>query len=368
LVSRDEPPSVAVGPFDTAGCASALAAGLEAEGTAVTLALASAHELGYGSARALTRRERLVFAARAPSRFSVLHYQFGRTWLPRQVDAVWARARGRLLAVSFYGDDCRQYGLARRLYPARGRVGDPSRDDAVRRRVRRLGRLCQAALVGDLELATYVLPHFRRVYVTPLPLESTPLAPRRPRPADAPYVVVHAPSDREVKGTRAIEVAARSASQRIPLELRILSGLPHAAVLTALGEADVAVDQLNSVTTGIFALEAMRAGVPVLSEFDTKALGPFQSEHPVVPVTAETLAAELEALLRHDARRQHLAAAGPEYVEGTHVAPFVAQAALSIYEHARGADTGLFEATAEGIRPLPGYEQRLRAAFASTVS
>ena len=343
-------PSVAIGPFDTAGCASALAAGLRDQGVDVELALASVHELGYGRARALSRLERLRFAAHAPSRHEVMHYQFGRSWLPGQADAVWARARVRTLVVSFYGDDCRQYGIGRSLYPARGRVGDPAGDAAVRRRLRRLGMLCHAAIVGDLELVTYVRPYFRRVYVVPLPLDASPAPRRRERPPGSPTLVVHAPSDRRIKGTEAIQAAAKG----LPIELRVLAGLPHSAVLDVLAEADVAIDQLNSVTTGIFALEAMRAGVPVLSEIDPAAVGPFQRESPIVSVTAESLRSELESLLGDEPRRRQLGEAGREYVEGVHVAPLVARAVLAVYQHSRSGARGLFEATAEGVRPLDG--------------
>ena len=277
-----------------------------------------------------------------------MHYQFGRTWLPGQADALWARARGRTLVVSFYGDDCRQYGLARSRYPARGRVGDPAGDAAVRRRLRRLGKLCHAAIVGDLELATYVRPYFERVYVVPLPLDASPVAPRRPRRAGSPPLVVHAPSDRRIKGTAEIEAAARG----LPIELRVLAGMPHSAVLDLLAEADVAIDQLNSVTTGIFALEAMRAGLPVLSEIDRVAVGPFQRDCPVVAVTAESLGPELESLLADGPRRRQLGEAGRAYVERFHVAPLVAKAALAVYEHSRTEARGLFEATALGIKPL----------------
>jgi hypothetical protein len=262
--------------------------------------------------------------------------------------------------VSFYGDDCRQYGLARSLYPARGRVGNSQGDPAIRRRLHRLGRLCHAALVGDLELATYVLPYFRRVYLLPLPVDDAPVSPRRPRPSGSPPLVLHAPSDRRIKGTDEIEAAARAASERVPLELRVLAGLPHAAVLDALAEADLAVDQLNSVTTGIFALEAMRAGVPVLSEIDRAAVAPFQQGSPIVPVMAASLEDELVALAGDERRRRELGAVGAAYVNGVHVAPLVARAALAVYAHARVATAGLFEATTGGIRPLPDEERRLR--------
>jgi glycosyltransferase involved in cell wall biosynthesis len=191
---------------------------------------------------------------------------------------------------------------------------------------------------------------------------------RRDRPAGAPLIVVHAPSDPQVKGTGGIEAAVREAARHAPLELRVLHGLPHSAVLDALREADLAVDQLNSVTTGIFALEAMHAGLPVLSELDAKAIAPFQSAAPIVPVTAGSLADALRALAMDEPRRQRLAAAGPPYVRRLHLAPAAARAALLVYEHSRLGPAGLFEATADGVVALAGEERELRAAFAAATA
>ncbi|MDQ3823694.1 MAG: hypothetical protein M3321_10710, partial [Actinomycetota bacterium] len=93
---------------------------------------------------------------------------------------------------------------------------------------------------------------------------------------------------------------------------------------------------------------------------DRAAYGPFQRSCPIVPVTAASLEDELVALAGDHARRRELAAAGRAYVERVHLARLVARAALAVYEHARGGGGGLFEATADGIRPLPQEERRLR--------
>ena len=72
----------------------------------------------------------------------------------------------------------------------------------------------------------------------------------------------------------------------------------HDVVARELAAADIAIDQLDSVTIGVFALEAMRSGIPVLSQIERSALPRYQDDLPVVPVTPETLETELEVAHR----------------------------------------------------------------------
>ncbi len=150
-----------------------------------------------------------------------------------------------------------------------------------------------------------------------------------------------------------IERAVAEAAQDVPLELVVLSGVGHEAVGAALAEADMVVDQMHSASVSILSLEAMRARLPVLSHVDRRALAPFHEELPVVGVTEETLARELVELAGDEARRRRLGSEGHDYVQRRHEAHRAAAAVLRVYEHARGDATGLFEATADGVRPLP---------------
>lgn len=343
---------VAVGPADVAGTASALAYGMQELGVDAEVVL-SIPPYGSPSSAVLNRRARVAYALAAPLRRNVFHYQYGTTWLPWHLDAYWARAWRRTLLTTYHGDDCRSYSLARILFPARGRAGTEDRDGWTRRRMSRLSRVCHAALVADLELATYVSPVFRRVYITPRPLHVIVEAePGEPRAADQPLVVLHAPSDPRIKGTDAVVRAVEAVAHRHPVDLRLVTGVTHDQVVRELRGADIVVDQLNSVTSGAFALEAMALGLPVLGEFDVSALPPYQAELPVVRVSPETLEGELEALVRDPARRERLGEEGRNYVTRNHDPVSVAATLLEIYRHARRAEPGVYEATREGIAPL----------------
>jgi hypothetical protein len=325
---------------------------LRSQGADAEVVLWSPSPYGFPADRVLGRSKRIAYALRAPARRDVFHYQFGSTWLPRVLDAAWARVWRRTVVVTYHGDDCRLYGVARSRFPARGRAGDPDGDDRVRQRMGRLARVCHAALVADLELATYVAPFYGRVYVTPLPLHPDPIPVARDPGPDSRPIVVHAASDPEIKGTALISAAVEAVSRRVPVEFRLLTAVARVRVLEELARADLVIDQLNSVTSGVFALEAMRRGLPVLGEIDPAALAPYQAELPLVPVTPESLEAELEALVRDRERRARLGAAGKEYVERTHAPDKVGHTMLAIYHHARESEPGLYEATTDGIRRL----------------
>lgn len=346
--ARSHSPRVAIGPREVAGCGAALALGLREHGVDVEFVVTHAHQFGYPADRVLTPRQRRTYGFVAPLRRDVLHYQFGTTWDIGFRDARWAQLLGRTCVVTFHGDDCRFYGLVSFLFDAH--TGESAGDHVARLRLARLARFCDAAIVKDLELATYVYPFFDRVYLVPSPVLPPPSGGQaRDKDRDL-KVVVHGPSDPRYKGTGRIQAAVERVARRQRIDFRLLTGVPHRRLMEELRDADVVVDQLDVMTTGIFALESMQLGVPVLAEYDPSLLPSFQSGIPVVRVTSETLEDELDALLGDEERRLALAARGRDYVRRVHAPAVVAAASLRVYGHAPTAPPGLYEATADGIQ------------------
>jgi hypothetical protein len=297
----------------------------------------------------LSPRRLRAYAFLAPLRRDVLHFQFGSTWDIGFRDARWARLLGRTSVMTFHGDDCRLYGLVSFLFPTL--TGVSAGDDVARLRLERLARFCHAAIVKDLELATYVYPFFDRVYLVPSPVMPAQAVVRARETERDLKVVLHGPSDPRYKGTAQIQAAVERVARRRRLEFRLLTGVPHRRLMEELADADVVVDQLDALTTGILALESMQLGIPVLSEYDPSLLPSFQSDVPVVRVTSETLEDELEALLADEGRQRALGERGREYVARVHAPLQVAAATLRVYEHARTAAPGLYEAAVDGIWP-----------------
>jgi hypothetical protein len=346
---------VLLAPIEVAGVGGALRAGLRRRGHDAELVVLHPHAFGLPHDRLLGGyANRALLGFTAPFRYDVLHYQFGTTPF-ELLDAAWARAvRRPLLLMHYWGDDCRLPEVAAARHPARARIHDavPRDTRLIRRRLRLAGRLCHAALVSDLELLAHVRPFFRTVYLVPTPVELPRGLPEAAPLDGAGPIIFHAPSSAILKGTAEILAALEQLAETRSIRIRSVSGVPRTEVLAEAARADVVVDQLNSMTPGVFAIEAMALGRPVVLEYDPRELAPFARDAPLVAATAATLAARVAELCDDPQRRRRLDEAGRRYVRKVHDADRVAIAVEHVYRHARARPRGVFEATAEGIRPL----------------
>ena len=130
------------------------------------------------------------------------------------------------------------------------------------------------------------------------------------------------PTNRSIKGTRYVEQAcARLRAEGLPIELVLVEHVPHAQVKDLIAQADVVVDQLLIGWYGAFAVEAMAMGKPVLCylrDEDAKRFVPFHEQIPIVRTTKETLAQDLDGLLRSQSRCEELGEAGRRFVTEWH--------------------------------------------------
>lgn len=347
---------VLLAPLETAGVANALRNGLRRRGHEATVAVFAPHPFGIPHDRLLNGYPRRAAAGLvAPLRYDVLHFQFG-TSLAELLDAAWARAvRRPLVLMHYWGDDCRLPEVTRALHPGRSRVYDavPRDTRTTRRRLRMAGRFCHAALVSDLELLAHIRPFFSKVYVVPTPVE-LPDAIGEPAPLEGTGpIVFHAPSNAAIKGTAEILAVLDALASARPLRPRTVSGVPRDEVLAEVRRADIVVDQLNSETPGVFAIEAMLLGRPVVLEYRRELLAPFAQQTPLVAATPQTLADRVAELCDDPQLRARLGQAGTAFASEVHAADRVAVAVEHVYAHARSAPAGVFEATPDGIRPLP---------------
>lgn len=349
------------GPVEVAGVAGAIVDGLRTRGHDAELVVTTPTPFGLPFDRYVpgyVKRAREGF--RAPLRYDVLHFHFNYTFC-EYIDAAWARIAGKpLLVMHFHGDDCRRREITFAHHPARARIYDASHrnESLTLRRTRLAGRLCDAAIVADLELLENVKPFFRRVYVVPAPVRlSEPSAPLPPLSGEGP-IVFHAPSNSAIKGTALIVKAMEELARSRPLRPRLVTGVPHECVLAEIARADIVIDQLNSETPGIFTLEAMALGKPTICEYSRSALAGFSQAIPLVQATPDTLEDTLSRLCEEAQQRRELGAQGTAFVRSVHDSNLVAHAVERVYEHACTPVHGVFEATAEGIRQLGEHDDQ----------
>jgi len=137
-------------------------------------------------------------------------------------------------------------------------------------------------------------------------------------PAREVPVVVHAPSNKGIKGTEAVLPALdRLRAEGVQFDLRLLHGVPNHEVLRQLTDADVAIDQLRLPLYGRFSLEAMASGC-ALATCNREDYEPYPSNRPIWHVDSDNIYEQLKRLLADRDLRTRLARGGRRYVEQYH--------------------------------------------------
>jgi hypothetical protein len=100
---------------------------------------------------------------------------------------------------------------------------------------------------------------------------------RRPRPAGAPFKIVHATNHPGIEGSRQIRAAiATLTAKGLAIDFVELNGVPHARVLEELADADVSIGKMKMGYYANLQVESLAAGVPAITsirhEFQTDAI------------------------------------------------------------------------------------------------
>jgi glycosyltransferase involved in cell wall biosynthesis len=242
--------------------------------------------------------------ARLLPQTDVFHFYFGLTLLPKSVQFPVLRAAGKKSVFHWLGSDIRGKTPAELAY----------------------GKRAGAQIVGSYDAIRWVPD----AQVVPPGLDLREYTPRPPSDAARP-LVVHAPSNRAKKGTAHVI----DACAQLPVELDVVEGVPHDEARERYARADIVVDQLNAGWHGVFALEAMALGKPVVGHLAPdvveRSAEAFGARVPIVSATSETLTDALRPLVADAAFRRELGAQGRAYVERVHDGDRVADRLLAVY-------------------------------------
>jgi glycosyltransferase involved in cell wall biosynthesis len=247
--------------------------------------------------------------------FDVFHFHAGLTLAPRRITLPLLRRRGKGIVFQSWGSDLRGRSASEVDY------------------LREAG----AVIVGSY-LTRRLAPRGPWPEYDVVP---PAIVLRDWEPASAePGVVVrvaHAPSKRAVKGTEAVIAAVDALRGRgAPIELDLIEGGPNREARLRYATADVIVDQLKIGWYGMFAIESMALGKPVVVHLDEEAAAEteeaFGLELPLVRADEGNLENVLAGLLEVRETLPELGRRSREYVERVHAHTSVAKRVLEIYE------------------------------------
>jgi glycosyltransferase involved in cell wall biosynthesis len=331
-------PRILHAPADVGGHAFGLSRAERQIGFDSDVAVLAAGPFGYGAdircdlegrraGRRLAVRAGLLL--KALRSYDIIHFNFGQSLLAVRAgghvlnELPLIKRAGKTILVTFQGCDVRPQECCF-CSRERCRAESPYRAPNAARFLRYADRCFHL----NPDLGRW-LPGSRFLpYASVDPLQLTPGGAHAEREE---VLVLHAPSNREVKGTAHVIAAIEQLRQEgVPIRLDLVEGVPRTEVLRRLRDADIVVDQLLLGWYGGFAVEAMALGKPVLCHISeqTPEENPFGRELPIVRATPETIRGRLRELASDHEARTRIGAASRAFVELRHDPRTVAREVL----------------------------------------
>jgi glycosyltransferase involved in cell wall biosynthesis len=308
----DRPLRVTVCPVNTAGVPWTNVQALRARGVDARLVVFNRYRLhpeadvSLDLPRNPLRRQLAQWRALASllPRTDVFHFTFGLTLVPQSLQFPVLKALRKKSVMHYLGSDIRGKTPAQLAY----------------------GRKADAQVVGSYDAIRWV----PEADVIPPGVDLAAIQPAPPSDRARP-LVVHAPSSRRRKGTDAVITACEG----LDVDLELVEGLHHDEAFERYRAADIVIDQLNAGWYGLFAIEAMALGKPVVTFLHDEAVRrteeAFGTRVPIVSATAETLRERLTPLAASPAERRRVGAASRAYAEHVHDLERVTDRLLALY-------------------------------------
>lgn len=235
----------------------------------------------------------------------LFHFYFGNTLIPRRLQFPLLRLTKRKSVLHYLGSDIR----------------GKSQEELA------WGKRADAEIVGSWDAHRWV----PAAHVVPPPIDLTRYV-AAPPPENEVLRIAHAPSNRAKKGTDAVIAACKE----LPVELDLIEGVKHDEARRRYTQADVIVDQLVVGWYGLFAIESMASGRPVVTYLHDDAVTLTERAYgvqvPIVNATKDTLVEKLRPLVESAQLRRELGERGRAYVGRVHDMDLIGDRLVEIYE------------------------------------
>lgn len=280
-------------------------------------------------------RRRWALLFRAIRDYDVIHFNFGASlfpvrssWIPQragfrtvmrvanraycrileQRDLPLLKRLGKAIFVTYQGSDARQLDYCRQHFGITHATEIPEtewtkRDDELKRqRIANFAQFADGIYALNPDLLNVLPPSAQFLPYAHISLEEW-----KPESTDAGRdnripLIVHAPSDRRVKGTRfIIDAVERLRREGFVFDFRLIEGVPNDQAKMIYKQADLLIDQLLVGWYGGAAAEFMALGKPVIGyirEEDLVHIPPsMRADLPILNATPSTIYDSLRSFL-----------------------------------------------------------------------
>jgi hypothetical protein len=262
----------------------------------------------------------------------VIHYHNGNTMVANHNDLPYAANTGKKLVMHHWGNDVRTSKWVKELNP----YPLPSSylsNESIHHQLVFFSRYIDTAIVQDYEVYPYVRDYYKNVCALPLACRTERFTPVFPSPDNLHPIIIHAPTNREFKGSAHVERAIEQVKKESQFTYIAIEKMSHQQALQAYSAADIIIDQILCGSYGLLSVEAMALGKPVIAFIRDDLVSGYEITPPICNANPDTLYTTLKALLSSGEVRRQKGMAGRKFVESYHDSRLVAKQLVTIYRN-----------------------------------
>lgn len=253
---------------------------------------------------------------------------------PRLEDFEQLKRQGKKLVIQHHGSEVRRLSLASQNNPYMRERNDYIGEETIISNLEQLSKIFDHAIVHDYELIPHIKEYYQNIHLIRHPIDLNQYLPIYPSQSNEEPLVVHAPSQRDVKGTEfilnAISQLRNEGHNRF--KFKLIENLRYEDALKTYQQADIIIDQLRIGAHGVVSLEAMALGKPVICYIRGDLVDKYPGNLPIANANPETIYSVLKELLQSPTKRIDLGVKGRKYVEQYHNPTIIAKELMSLYE------------------------------------
>lgn len=259
----------------------------------------------------------------------VFHFHFGSCLTLDYSDLSLLNELGKKVIMQYWGTDVRMYSKAIKLNPYI-KVKDMD-EDSIKRRLEFISKYIPNCLVVDNELAEYVKDYHSNIHYTRVAIDLNKYR-YIEKTFNEKLLIVHAPTNAEYKGTSYILKAIEDLKSQYNFDFQLVQGMKHEEAMKIYEKADIIIDQILGGGYGVFAVEAMAMGKPVICWISDFMKEKYPEELPIISANPDSIKEKIEYAIKNKDMLQSIGLQGRKYVEKYHDMNIISKNIYGIYK------------------------------------
>lgn len=271
------------------------------------------------------------FTKNAARAYDIFHFHAGQTCTKYYYrDLPYLKKQKKKMVMTYWGSEARRLSIALKHNPY-ARVKPSLKEPDIVSMLNFITANVDAVIVSDYELYESLKGFCNKVYLVRIAVDHRNIIPYYPSETKKIPLIVHAPSDRYIKGTDNVISAIKRLRAFTTFEYVQVENMTNAQALEWIKKADIVIDQVRLGIYATLSIESMLMGKPVIAYVREDLIDKYPEGLPIVSANPLTLESKLYELIKNPSLRYELGVKGRKYAEIYHDPERIARQLITIY-------------------------------------